>query len=95
MNVNAELLTDQPILNIAEEWNCWKEDAGKILIGGFEEQGKAWAKDDIPANFEFDEIPFDMEPVEEDLMHMFARYGHIRDERLPDRKRISPFRPRH
>lgn len=63
----------QPILNIIEERNYWKEDAGKILIGGFEAQGKAWAKNGIPDDFEFDELPFDMEHVEEDLMRMFAR----------------------
>lgn len=67
------LPSNQPILNIMEERNYWKEDAGKILIGGFEAQGKAWAQDGIPADFEFDELPFDMEHVEEDLMRMFAR----------------------
>ncbi len=67
------LPSTQPILNIMEERNYWKEDAGKILIGGFEAQGKAWAKDGIPEDFEFDELPFDMEHVEEDLMRMFAR----------------------
>jgi glycine cleavage system aminomethyltransferase T/glycine/D-amino acid oxidase-like deaminating enzyme len=69
----AGLPSTQPILNIVEERNYWKEDAGKILIGGFEAQGKAWAKDGIPEDFEFDELPFDMEHVEEDLMRMFAR----------------------
>ncbi len=67
------LPSTQPILNIMEERNYWKEDAGKILIGGFEAQGKAWAQDGIPADFEFDELPFDMDHVEEDLMRMFAR----------------------
>ena len=67
------LPSNQPILNIVEERNYWKEDAGKILIGGFEAQGKAWAQDGIPKDFEFDELPFDMEHVEEDLMRMFAR----------------------
>lgn len=67
------LPSDQPILNIVEERNYWKEDAGKILIGGFEVQGKAWAKTGIPKDFEFDEIPFDVDHVEEDLTRMFAR----------------------
>ena len=69
----AGLPSTQPILNIAEERNYWKEDAGKILIGGFEAQGKAWAIEGIPPDFEFDELPFDMDHVEEDLMRMFAR----------------------
>ncbi len=67
------LPADQPILNISEERNYWKEDAGKILIGGFEAQGKAWAREGIPEDFEFDELPFDMDHVEDDLMRMFAR----------------------
>jgi len=67
------LPSNQPILNIVEERNYWKEDAGKILIGGFEAQGKAWARDGIPDDFEFDELPFDMEHVEDDLMRMFKR----------------------
>lgn len=67
------LPSDQPILNIVEERNYWKEDAGKLLIGGFEAQGKAWATDGIPEDFEFDELPFDLEHVEEDLARMFAR----------------------
>ena len=69
----AGLPSDQPILNIMEERNYWKEDAGKILIGGFETCGKAWAQQGIPEDFEFDELPFDMDHVEEDLMRMFAR----------------------
>lgn len=68
-----DLPSDQPILNITEERNYWKEDAGKILIGGFEAQGKAWARDGIPDDFEFDELPFDMEHVEDELRRMFAR----------------------
>jgi 4-methylaminobutanoate oxidase (formaldehyde-forming) len=67
------LPSTQPILNIMEERNYWKEDAGKILIGGFEAQGKAWAQNGIPEDFEFDELPFDMDHVEEDLTRMFAR----------------------
>lgn len=68
-----DLPKDQPILNIVEERSYWKEDAGKLLIGGFEAQGKAWAQDGIPADFEFDELPFDMDHVENDLARMFAR----------------------
>ncbi|MEM9700598.1 MAG: FAD-dependent oxidoreductase [Pseudomonadota bacterium] len=69
----AGLPSDQPILNIVEERNYWKEDAGKILIGGFEALGRAWGQAGIPEDFEFDELPFDMEHVEEDLTRMFAR----------------------
>ena len=34
---------------------------GKLLIGGFEARAKPWGADGIPDNFEFDELPFDME----------------------------------
>ena len=68
------LPSTQPILNISEERTYWKEDAGKLLIGAFEAQGKTWAKDQpIPEDFEFDELPFDMEHLEPELERMFAR----------------------
>ena len=69
----AGLPSPQPILNIAEERTYWKEDAGKLLIGGFEAQGKAWARDGIPDTFEFDELPFDMDHAAPELERMFAR----------------------
>ena len=69
----AELGREQPILNIAEERLYWKEDAGKLLIGGFEAQGKSWSADGIPEAFEFDELPFDMEHAEPELERMFER----------------------
>ena len=67
------LPSDQPILNVAEERTYWKEDAGKLLIGGFEAAGKAWGKDGIPESFEFDELHFDMDHVAPELERMFAR----------------------
>ena len=67
------LAREQVILNIAEERTYWKEDAGKLLIGGFEAQGKAWARKGIPEDFEFDELPFDMQHAEPELERMFAR----------------------
>ena len=67
------LAREQVILNIAEERTYWKEDAGKLLIGGFEAQGKAWARNGIPEDFEFDELPFDMQHAEPELERMFAR----------------------
>jgi 4-methylaminobutanoate oxidase (formaldehyde-forming) len=69
----TDLPKDQPILNIVEERTYWKEDAGKLLIGAFEEMGKPWAKEGIPKEFEFDELPFDMDHVEAELETMFAR----------------------
>lgn len=69
----ADLPPDQPILNISEERTYWKEDAGKLLIGGFEVQGKAYGQEGIPESFEFDELPFDLEHATPELERMFAR----------------------
>ncbi len=69
----AGLSKTQPILNIAEERCYWKEDAGKLLIGAFERMGKPYGQDGIPDDFEFDELPFDMEHVAPCLEVMFNR----------------------
>lgn len=69
----AGLPKDQPILNIAEERTYWKEDAGKLLIGAFEALGKPYGADGIPEDFEFDELPFDMDHVAPCLEQMFGR----------------------
>ncbi len=58
---------------VAEERIYFKEDAGKLLIGGFEARGKPWARDGVPESFEFDELPFDMEHQEPMLEAIFAR----------------------
>lgn len=69
----GDLPRDQPILNIVEERTYWKEDAGKLLIGAFEAMGKPWGAEGISKDFEFDELPFDMEHVENELECMFER----------------------
>lgn len=69
----AGLPKTQPILNIAEERTYWKEDTGKLLIGAFEQHGKPYGAKGIPEDFEFDELPFDMEHVEANLEKMFER----------------------
>lgn len=63
-----------PALVVAEERIYTKEDAGKLLVGGFEAEGKAWGQGGIPPQFEFDELPFDMDHVEPLLERMFARF---------------------
>jgi len=69
----AGLPSTQPILNIAEERTYWKEDAGKLLIGGFEKLGKIYGANGIPESFEFDQLPFDMDHAEPELTKMFNR----------------------
>ncbi len=55
-----------PILTVADERLYYKEDAGKLLIGGFEARGKAWPapRESIPADFSFQELPPDFEHME-------------------------------
>lgn len=62
-----------PALVVAEERIYCKEDAGKLLTGGFEARGKAWGTSGIPETFEFDELPFDMEHLAPILETMFRR----------------------
>lgn len=69
----ADLPRTLPCLVVAEERTYWKEDAGKLLIGGFEAHAKAWGRDGIPESFEFDELPFDMEHLDPMLQTIFAR----------------------
>lgn len=52
-----------PCLLVLEERSYWKEEAGKLLIGGFEAEAKAWGEKGIPESFEFDELPFDIDRV--------------------------------
>lgn len=68
-----------PALVVAEERIYAKEDAGKLLIGGFEALGKAWGAKGIPESFEFDELPFDMEHASPELEKMFARFPALAD----------------
>lgn len=63
-----------PALVSLEERIYAKEDAGKLLLGGFEARGKAWGQRGIPDSFAFDELPFDMDHAAPVLEDMFARF---------------------
>lgn len=69
------LAKSTPVLTVADERAYYKEDAGKLLIGGFEAVGKAWPGigTDIPKDFSFDELPPDMEHMEPLLTQAFER----------------------
>jgi glycine cleavage system aminomethyltransferase T/glycine/D-amino acid oxidase-like deaminating enzyme len=70
-----DLPRNTPVLTVADERAYYKEDAGKLLIGGFEARGKAWppAGEDIPHKFSFQELPPDMEQMEPLLALAFER----------------------
>lgn len=61
-----DLPSDLPVLRSYCDGTYWKEDAGKLLFGFAHFHAKAWAKDGIPDNFEFDSLPF----VEDDVMEV-------------------------
>jgi 4-methylaminobutanoate oxidase (formaldehyde-forming) len=67
-DVSAKL----PVLRDPDGCAYYKEDAGKILLGAFEGNARAWGMDGIPEDFSFDELPGDMDhfmPVLEGAMH--------------------------
>ncbi len=68
-----KLPRDLPCVVIGEERFYFKEDAGKLLIGAFEEHAKPWGRQGISSSFEFDELPFDMEHMEPTLERLFQR----------------------
>lgn len=61
-----DLPSDLPVLRSYCDGTYWKEDAGKLLFGFAHFQAKAWAKDGIPEQFEFDSLPF----IEDDVMEV-------------------------
>lgn len=71
---SKDIAPSLPGLVALEERIYAKEDAGKLLLGGFEARGKAWAQAGIPESFEFDELPFDMDHAAPVLEAMFARF---------------------
>src|SRR5262245_26133694 len=53
-----------PVLRDADGCTYFKEDTGKLLVGWFEPQAKPWGMDGIPASFEFDSLPNDLDHIE-------------------------------
>ncbi|WP_101067567.1 GcvT family protein [Roseovarius salinarum] len=53
-----------PVLRVPDECAYYKEDAGKILLGAFEPEAKPWGMDGIPDDFEFDQLPEDLDHFE-------------------------------
>lgn len=57
----ADLPSKLPVLREPDNCLYYKEDAGKLLIGAFEPVAKPWGMNGIPEDFEFDELPEDMD----------------------------------
>ena len=75
------LARETPVLTVAEERAYYKEDAGKLLVGGFEASGKAWPPrgEDIPASFSFQDLPPDLEHMEPILTLAFERVPALKE----------------
>ncbi len=69
-----------PVMRDMDHCAYFKEDAGKLLLGAFEPVAKPWALDGIPEDFEFGELPEDMEhfaPILEDAMRRVPSLGKV------------------
>ncbi|MEZ5775264.1 MAG: FAD-dependent oxidoreductase [Hyphomicrobiaceae bacterium] len=67
-----ELPASMPVLRNMDQKLYVKEDAGKLLFGGFETRAKPWGVAGIPEDFCFDELPDDLEqfnPIFEGAQH--------------------------
>jgi len=62
-----------PVLRVQDECAYYKEDAGKILMGGFEPVAKPWGMQGIPKDFCFDTLPEDYEHFEPILKDAIRR----------------------
>ncbi|MFO1055904.1 MAG: FAD-dependent oxidoreductase [Dongiaceae bacterium] len=62
-----------PVLRVMDEGAYYKEEAGKLLVGGFELKAKPWAVDGVPEDFAFGELPEDFEHFEPILDAAIAR----------------------
>ncbi|MEM7422465.1 MAG: FAD-dependent oxidoreductase [Pseudomonadota bacterium] len=60
----VEGLRQLPVLRVPDECAYYKEDAGKMMLGAFEPKAKPWGMDGIPENFEFDQLPEDIDHFE-------------------------------
>ena len=60
-----------PVLRVPDECAYYKEDAGKMLLGAFEPVAKPWGP--IPPEFEFDQLPEDIDHFEPILERAVAR----------------------
>ena len=59
-----EIKKHLPVLRDADACTYFKEDAGKLLVGWFEPVAKPWGMEGIPASFEFESLPDDLDHIE-------------------------------
>jgi 4-methylaminobutanoate oxidase (formaldehyde-forming) len=59
-----ERLEQLPVLRVPDEACYYKVDAGKLMLGAFELKAKPWGMEGIPDDFEFDQLPEDIDHFE-------------------------------
>lgn len=59
----AAMTPNLPVLRVPDEGAYYKEDAGKLLLGGFELKAKPWGGEGIPDDFCFDQLPEDFDHI--------------------------------
>ena len=62
-------LKQLPVLRVPDECAYYKEDAGKMMLGAFENKAKAWGMEGIPDDFCFDQLPEDIDHFEPCLLY--------------------------
>ncbi len=78
---HPDIHPDLPVLRDHDKCAYYREDAGSLLVGGFEPKSVPWGQGGIPEDFCFDEIPGHMEeqfmPVLEDAMQRVPLLGEL------------------
>ena len=72
-------LTSRPVMRDFDKGIYFKEDAGKMLIGWFEQNAIGCPMSRISEDFSFDEFPVDMEHIEPYLMAAMETFPQIGD----------------
>ena len=75
----SAITAEQPVYRDFDGCAYYKEDAGKLLIGAFEPVAKPWGEN-IPVDFCFDELPYDIEhfaPILEGAMHRIPALANV------------------
>ena len=69
----------RPTLRVPDEQVYYKYDAGKLLLGFFEQRAKPWGMDGIPENFCFDALPDDFTHIQPMLEQATRRFPELAD----------------
>lgn len=78
---HPDIHPDLPVLRDHDKCAYYREDAGSLLVGGFEKKAVAWGQNGIPKDFCFDELEGHMEdqlmPVLADAMERVPMLQNI------------------